>query len=114
MQQTDNSELPPLGKYKGLYPLYGARQCPVCNDKIEPGGGSICFGCRLDKYLPPNYEKHEQYVFVKAYGHSNATRRPPTGKPILDTPSGPRIYKFILKLPKKTPVPRRYLYSVGV
>ena len=61
--------------------------CPMCNalvPEIYLGSGGACFDCRLASFVPPWYPKAEKYVYVEAYGHSNATRKPAMGIEWLD------------------------------
>jgi hypothetical protein len=72
-----------------------AKTCPVCGDKLDDPGASVCYGCRLDRWIPPWYPRAEAYEHDRTWGHANATRHPPTGRAILDdTP--PRLSQIVL------------------
>lgn len=66
--------------------------CPQCRetygDPLYMARGRRCFGCWLDTFIPPNYQRREHYVYDSVWHHLNATRRPPLGVPFLDTKAG--------------------------
>ena len=39
----------------------------------------LCEDCRLDTWIPDWFEAEEDYIWIEAFKHSNATRRPMTG-----------------------------------
>jgi hypothetical protein len=62
------------------------KTCVVCGDNLGPvnDGQDVCLGCHIDGLLPRSYQRRERYEYVPAFGHHNATCRPPTGIPWLD------------------------------
>jgi hypothetical protein len=73
-------------------------ECRTCGHD-EPAitmVAGLCDGCRLDTWIPPGYQKREKYVFIEAYGYSNATCRPKLGVEFLDHPHPLLAEQFIL------------------
>ena len=66
-------------------------KCCICGDNIGNSWGDYCPSCPLHAALPGWYAGAEGYIYIPAYGHANATRKPMTGKAILDCPSGHRL-----------------------
>lgn len=71
--------------------------CPKCGDVVPVYyvARLVCYSCHLDLYVRPGYAKAEQYRWDPAWGHSNATKRPPLGIPFLDE-TAPRIGMMLL------------------
>ena len=63
-----------------------APTCLICGDRVETGGPTVCYGCRLDGLIPdlPAYQRAEEYQAIEGLAHRNATKRPPTGNAWLD------------------------------
>ena len=64
-----------------------ATVCELCGEKTETGRGSVCYGCHLTAIIPNlvDFQRQEKYVYVSEFGHRNATDRPATGHPWLDS-----------------------------
>jgi len=48
-----------------------------------------CDGCKWDTWIPPGFGVREEYRRDPAWGHLNATRRPPLGVEFLDRAIAP-------------------------
>ncbi|HUW99678.1 MAG TPA: hypothetical protein VMY35_01765 [Phycisphaerae bacterium] len=87
-----------------------APTCPICGGKVEDGRSACCYGCHLDGLIPnlAQYQQREEYHADLVWTHAsggpifNATQRPPTGVPILDDHSPPRLCETV-KLAKRKP-----------
>lgn len=80
------------------------RICKACNKDVADAlfmRGGICFGCWLDSFIPPNYQRREHYAYDPVWGQLNATRRAPLGVPFLDA-KGSKVCD-ILRLTKQRP-----------
>lgn len=80
-------------KVRTNYPQVAYRKCEICGDKIEEQHRTelkICYGCRLDDFLPEDYQRREEYESIASEigKHKNARYRPKTGLDILDARSG--------------------------
>jgi len=77
-------------------------KCTACGGKIEtPWRRGLCYGCHLDSLVPRDYPAREMYAYDAVWGQINATRRPPTGVPVLDDRPGPRLSEKLLMCRRK-------------
>ncbi|NQU76619.1 MAG: hypothetical protein HQ546_09940 [Planctomycetes bacterium] len=68
----------------------------------------LCDECKWNTWIPPGYQKREEYEMDVIWGHVNATQRPPLGVEFLDR-RGPLLSE-LLPMCKCAPiVKRRYL-----
>ena len=84
----------------------GRIHCERCGDPVEDGRSGVCWGCHAVGLIGDlkTYQRREQYKPDPAAVHEhtgtpvwNATCHPPTGIPILDVPSGPKVCDAMLK-----------------
>ena len=60
--------------------------CCICGDRVENGRSAVCYGCHLDRLIPPGYQRKERYVHgAGVVAGGRATKHPLTNVPILDS-----------------------------